>query len=123
VLKIGTSVPQTDKVQAEDFESSLETPEMAMMCVDSPSLSSIWVDLAPMDPDLRIESGPEPHLALFLRYLKLGKHQRLLLVRWGGGGGGSRGVYGGASSSSRRGTVGGSPLLLRAFGDDWLCWA
>ena len=73
-----------DKVQAEDFESSLETPEMAMMCVDSPSLSSIWVDLAPVDPELRTSLVLSHMLALFLRYLKLGKHQRLLLVRWGG---------------------------------------
>uniref|UniRef100_A0A2N9FBT2 Uncharacterized protein n=1 Tax=Fagus sylvatica TaxID=28930 RepID=A0A2N9FBT2_FAGSY len=69
-----------DKVQAEDFESSLKTPKMEMMCVDSPSLSSIWVDLAPVDPNLRIKSGPEPHAGSLLAVFEIGETSEASLV-------------------------------------------
>lgn len=71
--------------QEEELESSLEVPEAAIVCVDAPSPPLVWVDLAPMDHDLRIDSGFESHFVSLLSFYEMGKHLRLLLVRSGGG--------------------------------------
>ncbi|GMY35467.1 hypothetical protein FCV25MIE_30709 [Fagus crenata] len=48
-----------DEIQANDFDPARETSEMAIVCVDPSSPSSVWVDLASMECEALIGMYPE----------------------------------------------------------------
>uniref|UniRef100_A0A2N9I593 Reverse transcriptase domain-containing protein n=1 Tax=Fagus sylvatica TaxID=28930 RepID=A0A2N9I593_FAGSY len=49
-----------DEIQVDDVDPPRESPEMVVACLDLPSPSSVWVDLALMESDVRLEVHPEP---------------------------------------------------------------
>ena len=105
-----------DEIQAEDFDPPRETSEMAIVCVDPSSPSSVWVDLASMEFDDLIGLYPELSDGVF----EIGETSQLLLET--------------ASEEIEEPMptlpitlaeepIGGFTSSMRAFGDDWLYWA
>ena len=61
----GDSCSLDDEIQADDIDPPSETPEMAIVCMDTSSPSSVWVDLASMESDGLIGLYPELHDGIF----------------------------------------------------------